>query len=101
MPNQVIDDVKTSLKGIKGAGDAIRGEVLAATDQVLDTKHDTHAQATQQSTSEFKNRAVAEEGKRDMQAVDDMVARREQEHEAKKGLAESLEPQTEKSYECL
>ncbi|KAI1023809.1 hypothetical protein LB504_005081 [Fusarium proliferatum] len=71
--SKIIDDVKTGLKGIRGAGDALRGEVLDATDQVFDTDP-KHPETLKDSAD---NRAIAEKGKQDMRGVDDMIARRE------------------------
>ncbi|KAI1177890.1 hypothetical protein F4777DRAFT_576702 [Nemania sp. FL0916] len=84
MSSKIIDDVKTGVKGIRGAGDALRGNLMQATDQAFDNSsnqnHHTHTQAA----SEVKNESIAEKGKRDIQAADDMIARREQEREARK-----------------
>ncbi|KAI3317384.1 hypothetical protein HD806DRAFT_372318 [Xylariaceae sp. AK1471] len=80
MSNKIVDDVKTGLKGIRGAGDALRGGVMEATDQAFDNNQN-HPQT---QASELKNRSLAEKGKSDMQAVDDRLADREREHEAKK-----------------
>ncbi|KAF5656987.1 hypothetical protein FCIRC_13421 [Fusarium circinatum] len=71
--SKIIDDVKTGLKGIRGAGDAIRGEALDATDQVFDTDP-KHPETLKDSAD---NRAIADKGKQDMRGVDDMIARRE------------------------
>ncbi|KAF5602445.1 uncharacterized protein FSUBG_7752 [Fusarium subglutinans] len=71
--SKIIDDVKTGLKGIRGAGDAIRGEALDATDQVFDTDP-RHPETLKDSAD---NRAIADKGKQDMRGVDDMIARRE------------------------
>ncbi|KAI0130413.1 hypothetical protein BJ170DRAFT_593923 [Xylariales sp. AK1849] len=71
--SKLVDDVKSGLKGIRGAGDAVRGTVLEATDQALDnnTKHP----ATQES--QMKNHAIAEKGKHDIRGADEMMARHE------------------------
>ncbi|KAI1260368.1 hypothetical protein F5Y18DRAFT_256285 [Xylariaceae sp. FL1019] len=81
MPNQIIEDVKTGIKGIRGAGDAIRGSAMGAVDQTLDNGDHPTTQA-----SELKNQSITEKGKQDINAVDDMVARREQEHRGKKAI---------------
>ncbi|KAF4465566.1 hypothetical protein FALBO_7586 [Fusarium albosuccineum] len=71
--SKIVEDVKSGLKGIRGAGDAIRGEVLEATDKAFE-KDPTHP-ATQESQAE--NRAILEKGKKDMRGADEMVARHE------------------------
>ncbi|KAI2463890.1 hypothetical protein F4781DRAFT_414867 [Annulohypoxylon bovei var. microspora] len=71
--SKLVEDVKTSVKGIRGAGDAIRGELLDATDHAFgNNQNHPKTQATQS-----KHRAVAEKGKQDLRNVDDMFARRE------------------------
>ncbi|KAI8959398.1 hypothetical protein F5Y11DRAFT_304006 [Daldinia sp. FL1419] len=71
--SKIIDDVKTGLKGIRGAGDAIRGEAMEVTDQVFDNNQN-HPQTR---TSQTKNREIAEKGKQEVRNVDDMFAQRE------------------------
>ncbi|KAF5022167.1 hypothetical protein F66182_5754 [Fusarium sp. NRRL 66182] len=73
---RLVDDVKSGLKGIKGAGDALRGEVLEATDQAFDSNPDHPSTRRTQA----ENKLVAEEGKRNMRGADEMLARREWEH---------------------
>ncbi|ERS96781.1 uncharacterized protein SPSK_01296 [Sporothrix schenckii 1099-18] len=75
-----LNDVTTGLKGIRGAGDALRGELMEAVDQTFDNNpsHPTTAAATN------KHHTIAEKGKADMAAADDMVARHEQAHREKK-----------------
>ena len=66
------EDIKAGVKGIRGAGDVLRGEVMGATDKIFENKHDArdaHAQA--------KDRAVTEKGKADLRGMDEMFARRE------------------------
>ncbi|KAI0105362.1 hypothetical protein F4776DRAFT_475378 [Hypoxylon sp. NC0597] len=79
--SKIVDDIKTGLKGIRGAGDAIRGEVLEATDQAFDNNQN-HPETR---ASQAKNRVVAEKGKQDLRSVDDMLARREWEHKGVTG----------------
>ncbi|KAI1445525.1 hypothetical protein F5Y02DRAFT_127701 [Annulohypoxylon stygium] len=79
--SKIVEDVKTGLKGIRGAGDVIRGDFLEATDQAFDNKNHTQTQASQS-----KNRAVADKGKQDLKNVDEMFARREWE---RKGVTSS------------
>lgn len=75
--SKLVDDVKSGLKGIRGAGDALRGNLMEATDQALDP--DSGHPAAQASQS--KNRAIAEKGKQDIAGADEMIARREQKHQ--------------------
>ncbi|KAK6714961.1 hypothetical protein SNK04_005886 [Fusarium graminearum] len=74
--SKLVDDVKSGLKGIRGAGDALRGEVLSATDQAFDTDPN-HPKTLGKETD---NKIIAEKGKQDMKGVDNMLARREWEH---------------------
>ncbi|KAJ4329030.1 hypothetical protein N0V84_000380 [Fusarium piperis] len=78
--SKLVDDVKSGLKGIRGAGDAIRGEVLKATDQTFE-KNPDHPTTVESRT---ENEAIAEKGKRDMRGADEMLARHEWE---RKGVA--------------
>lgn len=75
-----LDDVNTGLKGIRGAGDALRGELMEAVDQTFDNNpsHPTTAAVTN------KHHTIAEKGKADISAADEMVARHEQAHREKK-----------------
>ncbi|KAF4456341.1 hypothetical protein F53441_1500 [Fusarium austroafricanum] len=74
--SKLVDDVKSGLKGIRGAGDALRGEVLDATDKAFDT-NPNHPETLKQQAD---NRTIAEKGKQDMKGADNMMARREWEH---------------------
>ncbi|KAJ8112299.1 hypothetical protein ONZ43_g5425 [Nemania bipapillata] len=80
MSNKIVDDVKTGLKGIRGAGDALRGNLMQAADQAFDNNQN---HPTTQA-SELKNQTIAEKGKKDIQALDERLARHEQEREARK-----------------
>jgi outer membrane murein-binding lipoprotein Lpp len=71
------NDIKSGLKGIFGAGEALRGTVNEAADQALDT--DVKHPAAQQS--QLKNRSVAEKGKADIAGADNMIARHEAKHQ--------------------
>lgn len=75
-----LDDVTTGLKGIRGAGDALRGELMEAVDHAFDS-NSSHATTAADVT---KNQTTAEKGKADMKAADEMVARHEQAHRDKK-----------------
>ncbi|KAI2605328.1 uncharacterized protein GGS25DRAFT_426051 [Hypoxylon fragiforme] len=80
--SRFVDDVKTGLKGIRGAGDAIRGQALEATDQVFDN----NPRHPQTQASQIKNRTIADKGKQDIAHMDNMIARREVEHENKNAI---------------
>ncbi|KAI8631609.1 hypothetical protein F5Y19DRAFT_424329 [Xylariaceae sp. FL1651] len=80
MSSKIVEDMKTGLKGVRGAGDALRGGLMEATDQAFDNNQN-HSQT---QASELKNRATTEKGKMDMQAVDDRLAQREREREAER-----------------
>lgn len=80
MSNKIVEDVKTGIKGVRGAGDALRGNLMQAADQAFD--NNPNHPTTQ--ASELKNETIAQKGKSDMQAVDDRLAAREQEREARK-----------------
>ncbi|KAI1419754.1 hypothetical protein F5Y12DRAFT_195292 [Xylaria sp. FL1777] len=80
MSNKIIDDVKTGIKGIRGAGDALRGNLMNATDQAFDNDQN-HAQT---QASSLKHQTIAEKGKRDVQAVDERLAEHEKKREARK-----------------
>ncbi|KAM5522523.1 hypothetical protein FOXYSP1_16414 [Fusarium oxysporum f. sp. phaseoli] len=74
--SKLVEDVKSGLKGIRGAGDALRGEVLDATDQAFDT----NPQHPETLKDRVDNRTIAEKGKQEMHGADNMIARREWEH---------------------
>lgn len=71
--SSLIDDVKSGIKGIHGAGEAIRGKTLEATDQVFD-KNPTHPETV---VKQQDNRNIAEKGKQDIRGADETLARRE------------------------
>ncbi|CAK7236397.1 hypothetical protein SBRCBS47491_009622 [Sporothrix bragantina] len=75
-----LDDVTTGFQGIRGAGDALRGELLASIDRTFDNNpsHPTTAAAT------TKNSGIAEQGRAAMGRADEMIARHEQAHRDKK-----------------
>lgn len=54
--------IRTGLKGIQGAGEAIRGTMMKAADDVFDTKQDN-----------AKNQAIVDKGLSDMKRADEMV----------------------------
>ncbi|KAI2627138.1 hypothetical protein GGS21DRAFT_528739 [Xylaria nigripes] len=63
--SKIVDDVKTGLKGVRGAGDALRGDIMAAADQAFGRVHNQ----AQTQASVLKNQAIADKGKRDMLAL--------------------------------
>ncbi|KAM5344170.1 hypothetical protein ACJ41O_012707 [Fusarium nematophilum] len=70
---KLVDDVKSGLKGIRGAGDALRGEAMEATNNAFE--RDPNHPASLESRKE--NRAISEKGKHDMRGADEMFARHE------------------------
>lgn len=72
MPNKVVQDIKSGLQGIKGAGDVVRGSAMEATDELLDQG----AGHPQSAASQTRNRALAEKGARDARAADREMGRR-------------------------
>lgn len=63
---RAVQDIKSGLKGIRGAGEAIRGGAMEATDQLFD--QDSNHPQTQ--ASEAKNRAIKEKGLHEATAAD-------------------------------
>lgn len=64
--SKAVQDIKSGLKGIRGAGEAIRGGAMETTDQLFD--QDTNHPQTQ--ASEAKNRAIKEKGISDATTAD-------------------------------
>lgn len=64
--SKVADDVKAGLKGVRGAGEAVRGGVMEATDELLDRNPD-HPQTR---VSETQNQAIKEKGKAQLAGAD-------------------------------
>ncbi|KAF4975739.1 hypothetical protein FZEAL_7515 [Fusarium zealandicum] len=77
--SKLVQDVKSGLKGIRGAGDAIRGEALEATDKAFNP-NPTNPSAIE---AQAENKGISQKGKHDMKGADEMFARREWE---KKGV---------------
>ena len=77
--SKVVDDVKSGLKAVRGAGDTIRGSAMEATDQAFDS----NANHPETVASRTKNHALAEKGKQDMHLSDEEIALRERQREAK------------------
>ncbi|KAH6648647.1 hypothetical protein BKA67DRAFT_575459 [Truncatella angustata] len=69
-------DIKSAIKGVHGAGEALRGSVNGAADSALDT--DAKHPAAQQS--QLKNESIRQKGKADMSSADSMIARHEAKH---------------------
>ncbi|CAH0002506.1 unnamed protein product [Clonostachys byssicola] len=71
--SNIIDDVKSGLKGIKGAGDTLRGSLMEAADQTFEPNQQ-HPSVVARNE---KHRATAEKGKMDVEGADAMVSRHE------------------------
>lgn len=69
---KVVEDIKSGLKGIKGAGDAIRGTAMEATDELFDQG----ANHPQSAASQSKNRALATKGMEEAKAADRHIGQR-------------------------
>lgn len=78
--SKLVDDVKSGLKGVRGAGDALRGGIMEATDKVFE-KDPNHPTAIH---SQAEKKGITEKGKQDLREADEMFARREWE---RKGVA--------------
>ncbi|KAF7557833.1 hypothetical protein G7Z17_g374 [Cylindrodendrum hubeiense] len=68
--SRIVDDVKSGLKGIRGAGDVLRGGLMEATDNAFEPEGTVVPQQN-------KNAAVKEKGKQDIKGADEMVSRHE------------------------
>lgn len=79
--SKIVDDVKSGLKAVRGAGDTLRGSSMKVTDQALNNSGN-HPETV---TSQAKNRTLAEKGKQDMKMADE-VGLREREKEANRGV---------------
>ncbi|KAK8877662.1 hypothetical protein PGQ11_002608 [Apiospora arundinis] len=88
--SKIVNDIKSGIKGVQGAGDAIRGSAMEVTDQAFDNRGN-HAE-TQLSAN--KNRGITEKGKQDIAGVDHMVARHEQKHGKHTAAAPAAAPTT-------
>lgn len=60
------EQVRSGLKGIYGAGEAIRGTAMEEVDKALDPKSSS-------KTGSSENQAIAEKGKADMKAADETI----------------------------
>lgn len=70
--SKAVQDIKSGLKGIRGAGEAIRGGAMEATDQLLE-QNANHPQ-TQASTA--KNQAIKEKGMQEATGADHDIGSR-------------------------
>lgn len=70
--SKIVEDVRSGLKGIKGAGDAIRGTTMEATDQLFD-QGSNHPQT---AASQEKNRTLAEKGMQEARLADRNIGQR-------------------------
>lgn len=71
--SNIAQDIKSGLKGIKGAGDAVRGNILQAGDEILDPKGANHPDT---AAAQAKNRAIAEQGAAEAKAADNDIGAR-------------------------
>lgn len=71
--SNIAQDIKSGLKGIKGAGDAVRGSVLQAGDEIFDPKGSNHPDT---AAAHAKNRAIAEKGAAEARAADNDIGAR-------------------------
>lgn len=74
----IAQDIKAGLKGIRGAGEAVRGSTLEATDELLDNSPN-HPET---QASKLQNQAIKEKGKQDLQGADSVIG---QHHGVKQG----------------
>ncbi len=79
--SKIVDDVKSGLKAVHGAGDAIRGSTMEIADQALNS----NSKYPETTASQAKNRAIAEKGKQDMRLADEEIGLRERERLADRG----------------
>ncbi|KAG8158799.1 hypothetical protein KVR01_011242 [Diaporthe batatas] len=70
--SKIAKDVRAGLKGIRGAGDAIRGDAMEAADELLDQSPD-HPRA---QASEARNQAIKEKGKAQLESADGAIGHR-------------------------
>lgn len=66
---KLVTDVKSTIQGIKGAGDAIRGTAMEAVDSAAKSKE-----------GEARNHAIAEKGAIDFKSADQRFGERRAEH---------------------
>ncbi|KAK2602327.1 hypothetical protein N8I77_008871 [Diaporthe amygdali] len=78
--SKVTEDIKAGLKGIRGAGETIRGGAMEVTDELLD-KNPNHPQAQASAT---KNQAIKEKGKQQLASADSTIG---QQHGARSQAA--------------
>lgn len=71
--SNIAQDIKSGLKGIKGAGDAVRGSILQAGDELLDPKGANHPDT---AAAQAKNRTIAEQGAAEVKAADHDIGAR-------------------------
>lgn len=70
--SKIAKDVKAGLKGIRGAGEAVRGDAMEAADELLD-QNPNHPQT---QVSETKNQAIKEKGKAQLESADSAIGHR-------------------------
>jgi hypothetical protein len=74
--SKTIDDVKAGVKGVRGMGDVLRGEMMGATDKVFESSGSKPGHEAD-VRSQAKHQAIKDKGRQDIQGMDDMFARRE------------------------
>lgn len=84
MASKTADNVKTGLKGLRGAGDAVRGGVAQTVDQAFDPQPD-HPKTKGNVT---RNHAIAEKGEGDLHDAGQMLSQ----HRIAKGPQGARQP---------
>lgn len=74
--SKIIDDVKAGVKGVRGMGDVLRGEMMGRTDKVFESRASKPGHEAD-VRSQAKHQAISDKGRQDVQGMDDMFARRE------------------------
>ena len=70
---RIVDDVKTGLKGIKGAGDTLRGGAMEAVDATFENRGNADAAAA----AHGRNQGLMEKGRQDLGHVDQAISEHE------------------------
>lgn len=76
--SKVVEDVKSGVKAVRGAGDALRGSVMEVADQAFDS-NPSHPKT---AAAQTKNHTLAEKGKQDMHVADAEIGARERQRDA-------------------
>lgn len=83
--SNIAQEIKAGLKGIHGAGEAIRGSTLEATDELLDNGGPKHADT---QASKLQNQTIKEKGKQDLRGADAVIGKRHGVDAADGGVAQ-------------